>query len=303
LRRLATPILYVLMALFMPTIWTSWFIDPSHIVRYPYALVPRAGPLNLAGFAIFAVIYSFMLAMCLRRLKDPTLSPADRQVYLLTFAATACAGLCLIDWLEWFGPPIPPLGFVGAILWISITAYGIFRYRLFQLTAVAAAPAIVEALPGALFVVNTGGEIVIVNPGAKTMTGETESALLGRNIRDLLPITGKTLECAPLNLESGDCAFDGLETILKTAGGKEVPISLSARVIRRPDGLPDGATFIAIETTRLREQMTLVEKQKEELTRAVEEMRQTQKLLIGRENQMVEFKKKLDELKSGQTQK
>lgn len=296
LRAIATPILYALMALFMPTIWTEWFIDSAHVSLYPYAIVPSAGPLNWACFGIFMVVYAWMLIMSLRRLREPNQPESNQRSYRLPFVAMAFAGLCLIDWIEWFGLPVPPVGFIGAFLWISFTTYGVFRYRLFQLTTTVAAPVILETLPGALFAVNMAGEIVITNPGAAAMASLEERAILGHDVRKFLPAADGVLRCAAQNDESASCAQGGTETMLKTADGREIPVSLSTRAIHRPDGTADGLVFIAIEIGELRAQKALAERQKEELAATVEEMRRAQRVLIERENRMVELKREIDEL-------
>jgi PAS domain S-box-containing protein len=297
LRERLVPPLFILATIFLPTVVTNWFVGGNGVRFNRLAIVYQSGPLNLLYWAIFAASFFALLVLHYRRLKNPILPPRDRGIYRLIFAATIIGALGMSDWLQCVGAPIPPIGFIFVLVWISLFAYAIFRYRLFQLTITVAGPTIIEALPGALFVVNTGGEIVIVNPGAKTMTGQTGPALLGRDIRNFLPTSNETLKCALLNLESGGCSLDGLETTLKAGDGKETPISLSARVIRRPDGVPDGIIFIAVEITRLKEEMALVESQKAELVKVVDEMRRTQKLLIGRENRMVELKQELDKLK------
>jgi PAS domain S-box-containing protein len=299
LRERLIPVLYILAAVFLPTVLTDQFVDSRRIgSNLPYShAFPACGPVNYAYLIVFAVSFVAIIVLHSYRLRNPILPPRDRGIYQLTFIATIIGTLGTVDWMECVGWNLPTIGFLPIAIWISLFAYGIFRYRLFQLTTAVAAPIIVEALPGALFVVNTEGEIVIVNPGAKSLTKQTEHTLLGRNIRDFLPKANETLKCALQNLEGGSCSLDGLETTLKADDGKEVPVSLSARVIRRPDGAPDGAIFIAVEITRLKEEITLVEKQREELVQAVEEMRRTQKLLIGREKRMIELKQELDQLK------
>lgn len=298
LRQNLAPIFYIIALIFLPLVWTDWFISGNGALTGHLSIAYTCGPANFAYWLIFIVTFVLLLFIYYRRMRNPILPPHDRGIYRLIFAATIVGAIGLLDWLQCAGVSIPPVGFLPVLIWITLYAYAIFRYRLFQLTLNVAGPTIIETLPGALFVVNTGGEIVIVNPGARTLTGETDQALLGRNIRDFLPVAGKTLECALLNLEAGSCAVNGLETDLRVGKNKMIPISLSARVIRRPDGVPNGAIFIAVEISRLKEQMTLVESQKAELINLVEEMGRTQKMLIGRENQMVELKKEIDELKS-----
>lgn len=295
LRDRLVPILYIVALAFLPTVLLPSFVGPVHSGIYPYAPVPGCGPVNFTYLLIFAATFVGIYILHFKKMSGPDLSPREHGIRRLTFLATVFGSLGILDWIQCYNINVPPFGCFPILVWIALYAFAIYRYRLFQLTLSVAAPAIVEALPGALFVADAAGTVVITNQGAKTMTGLGEGSLLGRDVRGLLPAASEVLERVLRGSNS-----DGLETALR-AGGRDVPVSLSAQAIRRPDGSPDGAILIAVEISKLKEQVALIERQKEELAKAADEMSRTQKMLAGREGRLTELENELAQIKKSRS--
>lgn len=94
-----------------------------------------------------------------------------------------CIGnLSFIDALPGFGISIIPLGFISIFVFILITAYVAWKYRLNDITPEFASGKILETMDEALIVLDNDWNIRVINPAVKTLFGEKLAGSLGKRI-------------------------------------------------------------------------------------------------------------------------
>lgn len=138
------------------------------------------------------------------------------------------------------------LGFAGfiSLFW----AHNYRRSRRLLKDSQALAAEVVTSLPLGLITSDTGGKVGIVNATALTMLGLTRKQVQNQ---PLAQIAGLDLDKISTALKRGEKII-GQEIVLKTATGREKPISLSASGITNEDGLFLGHLFILHDTTEVK---------------------------------------------------
>jgi len=291
-----TPYLAVAGACMIALMPAGYFVDAKRVVTYPWGTLLQ---LTWGGYAFVLMFYGAM-AVSIRghwkRMREPGLPDRQRRTYRLTFLAMLFGLMATSDFLGYVGIPWPPFSFLFLAVWMGLYASAILRHKLFRLTTEIAAPAIIESMPSALFVVNMDGEIVIVNPHASKLTRVAATEMQSRRVTEFIPkAAGLLLEASehppigPLRSET--------EAALKDGSGGERPVVLSAMPIRDERGVPIGVTIIATDVSKLSEQVGIIRTQKEELMKTVDRMGKIQEQLVGRELRMIELKKEIEELK------
>src|SRR5688572_8390825 len=159
------------------------------------------------------------------------------------------------------------------------------------LTREIAAPAIIESMPNALFVVDMRGKIVIVNPHASKLTRVAGSEMAGRQVTRFIPKAAGLIVEASEHPTLGPIRSE-TEAALKDGRGGTRPVVLSAMPILDDRGAPIGVS-------KLKEQVAVNEAQKAELQKTVAQMGKIQERLVGRELRMIELKKEIAKLRKG----
>lgn len=138
------------------------------------------------------------------------------------------------------------MGFAGfiSLFW----AHNYRRSRRLLKDSQALAAEVVTSLPLGLITSDTGGKVGIVNATALTMLGLTRKQVQNQ---PLAQIAGLDLDKISTALKRGEKII-GQEIVLKTATGREKPISLSASGITNEDGLFLGHLFILHDTTEVK---------------------------------------------------
>lgn len=295
LRRWILP-LYTISFIFAFTIPLGLFLDNQHTYVYAWGALQRLKPLGYLFLLYFIGVFLTFLRLHDRKRRDKSLPKAARHRYNQTFYGWVFGLYGSLDFLGYLGIPWPPTSFVFFLLWILIFGYGVAKYHLFRVTKAIAAPTIIESMPGALFVVDTDGVIVIVNPYASKLTEVASTEMLGRRVTEFIPkAAGLVVEAkehpplGPLRTET--------EAVLKSAGGGEHPVAIAAMPIIHESGTSLGTTIIATDIGQMQRQVAVIKSQKAELEKAVGEMRRIQEQLIGRELKMIELKKEIEQLK------
>ncbi len=292
------PALFAANAALIPFLATDLFVDGSRIVAYPWGDVQQ---LNVLGYVFVAEFYAVFLYILVRhwlRMREQGRSGRRRKAYLATFIAMVFGLLASSDFLSYMGVAWPPFSFIFLAVWAGLFAYGILRYELFPLTEEIAAPAIIESMPGALFVVDMDGAIVIANPYASKITKVAAREMRGRRVTEFVPKAAglliEALEHPPLGPLRSEA-----EAELRDAEGRMHPVALSAMAIHGDRGAPAGVTIIATDIGKMKEQVAIIESQKAELEKSVASLTKFQEQLVGRELKMIELKKEVERLRKG----
>lgn len=228
-----------------------WLPSTHRLVRYvprdaPYGhyAVAQAGPL----FWVHAV-YSYVLILLAVVLLVQALLRVQRRyakAWLLIGSALLPLLLNVVYTLhltDRLGVDPTPLGFsvTGLVL-----VWGFFRFRLLEIVPVGR-KLVVERIPDAVVVLDRSGHVVDANPAAARLTDGRVSALIGRDLLDVLP------QLAPLIDGTGASQHAFGSCRAKRADG--VVVDLAVTISPLPDELhaPTGRLVVLRDVTAQRD--------------------------------------------------
>ncbi len=152
--------------------------------------------------------------------------------------------------------------------------YGIWKYRLFALTAATAAESILSTMSHLLFLVNPEGRIMKVNQAALGILGYREEGLIGRDVGAILTNGGGEEALVNWAGPTGQLTSNAMrdaEMTAKTRLGERIPISVSTSPVRTEDGSLQGIVCIAQDITERKQAEEALRKAHDELEIRVEE--------------------------------
>jgi PAS domain S-box-containing protein len=142
------------------------------------------GPYFWFYFAYNYLILLFGAGMFLRAaLRSPHLQRRQATILLI---GTLCPGVALLiylaGWSPWPELDLAPLGYsLGSL----VLAWGLFRYRLFDIVPVAR-DKVIENMGDGVLVIDTQGRIVDANPAMLEIIGYPAGAVIGRPVAQIL---------------------------------------------------------------------------------------------------------------------
>jgi len=199
-----------------------------------------AGATWLASLAILAVYLCF-------RYYWKTAEPLKKQAAKLVFAGfliPVSTGILT----KWVLPiffevgDVVDINIAGSILGIGLFGYAILKYELFTLTPATAAEGILSTMADALILVTPDNVIRVVNRAASELLGYKESELIGQSVESILKDTARE------ELNRTGSASD-IETSFRLMDDGDIPISLSASLMRDENGTPQGIINVGRDIT------------------------------------------------------
>jgi PAS domain S-box-containing protein len=194
------------------------------------------------------ILVSWITISCVRyyRTADP-MRKKNAEVLLYTMGALCVLGVLtmLVDSL-FESPPELTMSIVSLVVFVF--AFFIRRYDLFDITLTTAARDIIKIIPEALFIADRGGTIRKVNDKAVELTGCSESRLIDAPLSTVFDSAALDRILSPGGMEQNQ--GNQFESVLKTGGGAEVPVSVATQVIRKTKKLvPAGVVIICKDIT------------------------------------------------------
>jgi len=178
------------------------------------------------------------------------------------------------DWLPMFGFNVRPIAFIPVIAFIAVASGTIRRHRFRPISAARAAQEILGTMADALFVIDAGGCIRVVNHAVRTMFGYRDSDLIGRSI-DRLEIS------------------DGDQTISRTLRdlARRGPIRDQERRLRHKDGhaIDVSVSISPVSEHDVQEGAVVIARDIRERKRADEELRSALKRLEQSNRELEDF--------------
>ncbi len=249
--------------------WWGW----TYSVAPPNPLSSMAN-LWMGFVVVFAVVMS---SIAYRRTSD---KQQRKQIRLVLVGLFATAGATLSEAILFeLGIRVPPVATISLTFAFCIIGFGIWKYRLFALTPVTAADDIIATMTDALLLVNSIGDILYVNRGAKDLLGYREREIVFKPVVHIFPGREDVPDWISDTLSGAKKIKDEIhyfETSFLTRDGQAVPVSLAGNALRNEDDELQGLLLIGRNVTEQR--------RAEEETRNLErQFRQAQKTeAIGR---------------------
>lgn len=270
---------------------TPWFVSHVESMR-SFPFWPKPGVL----FHPFFVVWTATLFYAYYRLHKGYraahgLHKKQLSIIFLGFLLGVLAGST--NYLPWYGINIIPWLTPLTSAYVIMAVFAMMRYRLFRITPETVASTIIDTINDALFVTDGEGRVRIVNPAAQKIL-KAGDVIVGKPLRNFLELKDSNAEVS--------------EGALKTLQGKKILVSASLRTL---PGKENGKTIICHDISTYKEHIAVIENQKrlieehsnklKEASRRLkddgEEISRVNKVLVGREMQMIKLKEENLELK------
>jgi len=271
------------------------------VVRYWWGYRSLYGPLGVVMVLFHAATLVFCTALFLRDLRAAPKGSArwHRSRHLCIGFASVC--LAVVDFFASYGIAVYPFGFAVVVVFIALLARAVDRYRLVDLTPAFAAEEVLATMQGAVVVADAEGEIQLANRAAQELLGRREHELRGTRLAEVL--------------EAGEAPYRERLMVWQNRAGESIDVTVSATTLHDPRGVRVGVVYVAADVSarrraeqrlkalngtleqRVGERSADLEKRaralewalddrhhaEEELRRAYEELRATQRQLVHSE--------------------
>jgi PAS domain S-box-containing protein len=229
---------------YLSIILTDEFI--TGVRRSFWGYSPQYGLLSIPFLVFFfaSMVVSLRLYWVGYRNSPP--QSVQQKRFRTLFFASVVGYLASVDYLEAFGIPIYPVGYLLGFVWFLIVAFAIRRYHLFDITPSFAANHILAMMADALLVLDRQGVVRVVNRAACGLLGKGEADLVGVPITT---ISGQFF--TPQQTESllGNGDVYSYEISLATEQDDVRVLSVSASWMRDHTNQPVGMVYIAQDIT------------------------------------------------------
>ena len=152
-----------------------------------------------------------------------------------------------VDFLAAYGIPVYPFGYLPVFIFMLMSAYTTWRYRLVDLTPVFAASQILEMMHGAVLVVDNTGVIRGVNPATCSMLDYREGEILGMPLEKIVKSSdikkipdGRLLMHTLIN--DGTMVWMGKKT-------RKIDVGVSTSKVSDQNGFLIGEVYVAMDIT------------------------------------------------------
>jgi len=191
--------------------------------------------------------------------------------------------------------PVPSILNLLLTLGLAFIVYGIWKFRLPQLTSSVISDSILSTMSNFLFLLDEDGKIIHVNLKALQLSGYTEKELLGQPLNFVF---------SQINyFDSYSHPLENVETVLNLKDGKQVPVLTSTSIIKTSKQDVLGLVLMGSDISQLKEAEEERDRYREHLEDLVEERteelektnRKLKKEIIAHEKAEEELKDSLDE--------
>jgi PAS domain S-box-containing protein len=239
--------------------------------RMPWGYFPLANFLEIPFLLLFFFMMVYIFLMLHFHLENPALPLLKRKQVRIIYLGLLLAYLGALDYLPNFRIYYYSLGYIPLFIWVSMVAYAVLRYELFEITPEIAVTTIISTMADILLVTDTNGVIVIANPAASATLGVPVEKILGRSLSDFLPNANELLAQANSPALKGKALALDKETYITADAEKNVSVSISAAVLRDALGQFGGIVIICHNIEKLKEYVSVIsDRTKQLLDKSIE---------------------------------
>jgi len=223
------------------TLFTTGMVDAMS--SHPWGFYPARGPATIPFLLYFAGALGTQVIEGIAELRRTQERKRRQRVakLMLSFLVVYVAAL---DWLPVFGVAMRPMGYVPVLAFMAVAWGTIRRHRFQPITAARAAREILDTMADALFVLDAGGCIRVVNHAVHELLGYRASDLVGRSIDELEEVQGEETISRTLHEVAEGGPIRDQERVLRHSDGHPVDVSISISPVGEDDA-QEGAVVIA----------------------------------------------------------
>jgi PAS domain S-box-containing protein len=187
------------------------------------------GQYSTIGFTFIGFFFSvmvFILYIYWQEYKHTTRSVNKKRIKLM-FITFSVGYLVSIDFLPSLGIPIYPFGYIPILLFATVWAFIVVRYRLVEITPEKTSSQILGTMKGGVIVTDCDKKIRAVNRIVQDTMGYHQTELLGKDLESIFP------GLAEFNHEGRDGERMLIrETTWRSKSGQQVDVNVCASLIK-----------------------------------------------------------------------
>lgn len=180
-------------------------------------------------------------------------------------------------------------------------SYAILRYNLFSLTPESAADSILSSMADGIILTDAEGTVTYANKAILEMLGYSQGELIGMKADNLFGSGSSNFSTIMPKIQNGDTSYS--ESTFRTKDGRQIPISLSGSVVRGSGKNTQGFVINSRDISKKKKEEEEMMKSNRELHEKTEELEKINKMAIGREQKMIELKKRIADLEEALSKK
>jgi PAS domain S-box-containing protein len=240
------------------------------MARHPWGFYPVHGPATLPFLIYFGGGLGTQVVEGIAEWRR-THEKKRRQRVAKLMISFLVVYIAALDWLPMFGVDMRPMGYVPVLAFIAVAWGTIRRHRFQPITAARASREILDTMADALFVLDAGGCIRVVNHAVHELLGYRGADLIGRSIDKLEQTDGDATISRTLRELARRGAIRDQERVLRHSDGHPIDVSISISFVGQAEA-QEGAVVIARDIRarkraeeELRNAMTRLEQSNREL--------------------------------------
>jgi diguanylate cyclase (GGDEF)-like protein/PAS domain S-box-containing protein len=217
------------------------------------------------------------------RAPDPRRKAQNTLATVAVFLPLTAGGLTegVLPALGYSVPQLTTLSIAGMV---AILGYAVWKYELFVLSATTAADRILATMTESVVLLDPQGRIADGNDATWKLAGYSRGELVGSPAEALF---GPELEGGTLaDSTPGDGSSPVVESTMRSRDGREIPINVSASVLRARDGQLAGLVLLARDMTEQKRSEARL-RESEEFIRATLDSLTTQIAIVGSDGRML----------------
>jgi PAS domain S-box-containing protein len=235
------------------------YIDPQMPVSFGWLTRLRINP-----WTIFYYIHSYLffltglgLFIHYQAKGAGKIRRKQARIISLTSLAAILVNATITGLSHWRGGPLPNVLDLSLLVWSAGIFYAMIRFRLFRITASAAAENVLETIHDGVLLADIEAVVQHANGAISSILGRTRESILGLPIGELLNISPKEQKIALTKTYQ--------ESFCITPSGQKRPVLVSSSILKDENGIKQGNVYVIrdISENRLLEKKVVEAEQRE----------------------------------------
>ena len=244
-RALAAALMVGLPLLLLVMLWTRQVPWQNHHYSFGWVVVWNNGFWAFGYYAYCAGFLLLGMALLYRFLRRTTLIWERRRatvILVTTLVALALGAISDVVFPNVLHLAFPELAGAFTLIWAGGLYYSVARYGMTRITPKAAADEIIATMRDSLLLLTPEGRIVSANQAARDLLEYAEAELVGKPAATLFASPGRYEAALQQVRRDGELKY--LELTCRTRQGKEVPASVTARMMREGRNAGTGIVWV-----------------------------------------------------------
>lgn len=297
-KKITYAIIYIPVLIFSSIeLTTDLLTGPPMKAAWGYFYTIPDNPVNYASFAWAILMGSASLFVVFRHFMEAK----ERELRVqASFVSVGLAIPLISNIINEFIFPMLSLNRIDEVFPFSsfimslFISYAILRHKLFPLTPESVADDVLSSMADGMVLVDAEGKITYANQAIHKMLGYSQDEILGMYADSLFGEGSANFSSMKQKITESGTSYS--ETLFRKKDGKTVTVLVSLSVVSDKGKNARGFVLNARDIGRIKREEEEMLKKNKELQEKTEELEKINRMAVGREQKMIELKKRIAEL-------